>query len=265
MLTLLDRAIAGRRVHIVATERSDGDVHPERVAPDLLRARQRAITGTSWTMLDQVHGTDLVDVRADDRRSPQPSRAGRSMQSDQTMQSMRTMQPVPAVESEQVPTLAGVGDVLRTDDVGTSLAVWAGDCATIFLVSDDGRLVGAHGGWRGLAAGVVDVAVDALDGASVVAAVLGPVIHPCCYEFDERDRRAVEAGVGVVDGALRSTTTDGRPALDVPAAVTAALGRRGVTLDVVGPCTGCDRRWFSHRIRRDTGRHATIATMDVLA
>jgi copper oxidase (laccase) domain-containing protein len=32
-----------------------------------------------------------------------------------------------------------------------------------------------------------------------------------------------------------------------------------VPLDVVGPCTGCDERWYSYRRRGDVGRHAVVA------
>jgi hypothetical protein len=41
--------------------------------------------------------------------------------------------------------------------------------------------------------------------------------------------------------------------------VAAGLRRTGVELDVVGPCTGCDARWYSHRRRGETGRHAVVA------
>jgi copper oxidase (laccase) domain-containing protein len=67
----------------------------------------------------------------------------------------------------------------------------------------------------------------------------------------------VHAGPAEIAG----TTVDGSTALDVPAAVRSALAHHGIELDVVGPCTGCDDRWFSHRVRTDLGRHATVASI----
>ncbi len=96
-----------------------------------------------------------------------------------------------------------------------------------------------HAGWRGLADGVIDVAVDELakrDDHSV-AAVLGPCIHAECYEFGVVDLAAVAGGVGADVDRIARSTADGRTRLDVPAAVAAALARRGIGLDVVGPCT----------------------------
>lgn len=217
---LLDTRIGERRLRVVASERADGDVHPERVPASTLSTRQHAVAGSHWAMADQIHGTDVLEV--DHRKSSRP--------------------------------LRGVADVLVTADLDTRLAIWAADCAPIVLAADDGTLVGAHGGWRGLAAGVVDIAVHEArrTGASVVAAVLGPVIHSCCYEFDQSD-------LDTIPDAVASSTSQGAPALDVPATVAASLARHGIVLDVEGPCTGCDDRWYSHRVRADAGRHAVVA------
>lgn len=223
MELLFDRTIGAHRLVALATERADGDVHPRRVRPARLDARQRAVAPGRWTMADQVHGTDVV--RAD-----------------------RTAWP-----------LGGRGDVV----VGSNgpAAVWAADCAPLALFADGGAVTMVHAGWRGLAAGVIDTAVDAATAADgcVVAAVLGPVIHPCCYAFGAAELAAVAGGVGARCGDLRATTACGEPALDVPGAVRTALGRRGIALAVTGPCTGCDPRWFSHRRRADRGRHALVA------
>jgi copper oxidase (laccase) domain-containing protein len=150
--------------------------------------------------------------------------------------------------------------VLVTKRPDRPLSIWAGDCAPLVLCGGAGTLVAAHAGWRGLAAGVIDVAVDELtrrDDHAVVA-VLGPCIHAECYEFGARDLAAVAAGVGVAIDQIARPTSTGRMGLDVPAAVCAGLRRRAIDLDVVGPCTSCDERWFSHRARQDVGRHAVV-------
>jgi polyphenol oxidase len=199
------------------------------VDAEILRERQLVLTAAPWVMLDEVHGVELIAVDE-----------------------------LPTVEWP----LAATGDVLLAERSDEVLAVWAADCAPLALFGANGtsRVV-AHAGWRGLAGGVVDVAVDAVEstGTHVDAAVLGPCIHACCYEFvaDELDR--VASGVGAPVSAVTGSTGWGTRALDVPAAVAAGLARRGVVLDVVGACTGCDGRFRSHRRRADVERHALVA------
>jgi purine-nucleoside/S-methyl-5'-thioadenosine phosphorylase / adenosine deaminase len=233
MEVLLRRDVGGRdgrRVAVVAvTERADGDVNPERVDPDVLRRRQLALTDRPWVMLDEVHGTTVY--RADGT-------------------------------SGRTGPIAGRGDVLLAEQTDDVLAIWAGDCAPIALLGADGATrVLAHAGWRGLAGGVLDVAVEALEsaGTTVAVAVLGPCIHACCYEFGAEDLERVAAGVGVDGDVVVGTTAWGSTALDVPAAVRAGLARRGVRLDAIGACTGCDDRFHSHRRRAESGRHALVS------
>ena len=232
-LLQIEPAGSGRRISVLATVRQNGDMHPQRVGRDVLRDRQLAITGDPWWMLDQVHGVDSWTV---------PNGA-----------------PIDAV--------AAHGDVLVADRANVDLAVWVADCAPLVLIGDTGAVVAAHGGWRGLADGVVDVALDKLSEVAnqVAAAVLGPVIHPGCYEFDAADLERVAAGVHADVAAIGGQTSWGSLALDVPAAVAAALERSGVTLDVVGPCTGCDDRWYSHRCGAEPERHAVVASIRAVA
>lgn len=227
MEQLLRREFGGRVAVAITTERADGDMHPERVDAASLRQRQIAVTGSTWVMLDEVHGTTVVAV---DAHPPWP--------------------------------LAGTGDVLLARQHDATLAVWAADCAPLALFGADGTsLVVAHAGWRGLADGVLDVAADALasTGTTVAAAVLGPCIHACCYEFSSGDLDRVAAGIGASSSDVVATTAWGTTALDVPRAVAAGLARRGIALDSVGPCTGCDQRFRSHRRRNELERHALVA------
>lgn len=223
---LVELRVGADIVRAWVTDRTDETVHPVLTEPEVLRSRQHAVTGGAWVMADQVHGIDVVDVDGTEPWAP----------------------------------TSGRGDVLVTSARDVRLAVWAGDCAPIVLAADDGTLVAAHGGWRGLAAGVVDVAVDhaTMRGGNVVTALLGPVIHSCCYEFGPDELGEVAVGLGTSEAELRATTSAGKPALDVPAGVTGALRRRGIELDLSGPCTGCHDRWFSHRVRNDLGRHALV-------
>src|SRR5205823_3347186 len=102
-----------------------------------------------------------------------------------------------------------------------------------------GVVAAVHAGWRGLAAGVLEAAVGEVRQrtSGPVRAVLGPCIHPECYEFSPADLEPIAArlGPGVV-----GKTSRGEPALDVPRAVRLALAGAGVT-DVtdVEVCTAC--------------------------
>lgn len=208
----------GSDVHVRFSTRADGDFHLEQPRPSLAATR-RAFVDLPWTQPDEVHGTHVGVV-------------------------------------ERPGHLDGdVADALVTDCIDTVLGIWVGDCAPVALVSASGRIGGAHAGWRGLEAGVLSATVAALRGRpdEHVDALLGPCIHPCCYEFgpDDLSRMVARFGPGVA-----STTTAGAPALDVPAAVRAALAEVGVGVVDHGACTACTPdRWFSHRARGERGRH----------
>jgi copper oxidase (laccase) domain-containing protein len=209
-------------VVVVQSTRADGDFHRDLVGAATLRRRRRDLVDAPWTMLAEVHGCEVVTVAA-------PGEGD-----------------------------GAVGDVAVTAASGAVLGVWTADCAPLVAVAPDGRFGVAHAGWRGLAAAVVDVLVDAVDPrrAGGVRAHLGPAIGPCCDEFGPAELALVAAAAG--GAPVTATTTWGTPSLDVPGAIAAMLARRGVELDRSGACTRCDERYFSHR-RGDRGRHVTAA------
>ena len=153
---------------------------------------------------------------------------------------------------------AGPGDSLASQATGSSLCVLTADCAPLALGSEEGVFAAVHAGWRGILAGVVEATVATMRsmGAGQVVGSLGPCIHPECYEFSEVDLAALAIAYG--DG-VRGATSDGRPALDLPAAVSAALSAAGAIETVgVDACTACSTAYFSHRGRRDMGRQALV-------
>ena len=91
-------------------------------------------------------------------------------------------------------------------------------------------------------------------------AALGPCIHPARYEFGTDDLQRVVARLGA---SVESRTDDGRPALDVPAGVRAALASVGVDeLDDVDVCTSSSPDHFSYRRDGPTGRQALVAWIE---
>lgn len=204
-------------MRVRCSERSDGDFHLGEVDPHELEQRRRRFVDLPWSQPREVHGVDVAIV----------SRPGEHDGAD-----------VDAL-------VTGLTDVV--------IGIWTGDCAPVAV--DGGELIGGvHAGWRGLAGGVLEATVAAmrLNGGPPRRAVLGPCIHPCCYEFDVDD---LEPLVDRYGPAVRSTTVDGRPALDLPAAVRAALDAAGVPLEDRSVCTGCAAdRLFSHRVRAERQR-----------
>ena len=149
-------------------------------------------------------------------------------------------------------------DAAVTATAGCTIAVRTADCAPVVLLGEQSVGV-VHAGWRGLLGGVVAGAVAAMAdlGDAPRVAHLGPCIRVGCYEFDGPQLDDVVARYGE---AARGTTTWGTPALDLPAAVHAALTEAGVdqVRDTSG-CTACDTRWYSHRARGELERFATSA------
>ena len=145
-------------------------------------------------------------------------------------------------------------DAAVTKVPGARLAILTADCAPVALAGAEGVVAAVHAGWRGLHAGVVEQAAARMRalGATRVQAALGPCIHVECYEFvDVADW---------FDEEVRGTTTTGAPALDLPAAVRAALRRADVELvHDADACTACEAdRFWSHRARGEVERQAMV-------
>ena len=97
----------------------------------------------------------------------------------------------------QVATLPDA-DIVVSNDPALGIAIQAADCVPI-LIADrrTGAVAAAHAGWRGLAADVPRVTVEALARefgsrpADLVAAA-GPSIGACCYEVGPEVRQRFE-------------------------------------------------------------------------
>lgn len=213
-------AVRSGEVRVTFTDRSDGDFAV--ALPDAeLRPRRSAVADTPWTWFRQVHGDRVLTVEESGAHA--------------------------GAEADGALTTVG----------GCPIAIMTADCAPVVLVADNGFAV-VHAGWRGLAAGIVERAADGLRaaGASPVASLVGPCINPEAYEFGADDLDTVADLLG---DEVRSQTSWGTPALDVPAAVAAACERAGWPRPQGRPPCTSDDRWFSHRTRAEAGRQATVA------
>jgi len=150
-------------------------------------------------------------------------------------------------------------DAVVSRTPGLPVAVVTADCVPLLVASGDGTRVAAiHAGWRGLAAGVIERALDALDAAGAPASALrvavGPHIGVCCYEVDAPVLEAMAERFGPTLEQSSRPSAPGRRRIDLGALAAAACTRRGVPAHAVDrlpeACTRCDAERFAS-YRRD--------------
>ncbi len=162
--------------------------------------------------------------------------------------------------------LIRTGDSTWTRDAGVVCAVQSADCLPVLLCDRAGSVVAAvHGGWRGLAAGVMAQAVAAMGAPpATLLAWLGPAICAACYEVGEEVRAAC---VGCRDGdALATCFTPSNRAghwyCDLSGLARAQLVALGVPRAAIhggNLCTFEDAaRFYSYRRDGITGRQAAL-------
>jgi YfiH family protein len=160
---------------------------------------------------------------------------------------------------------AGQADAVVTFSRGQVCAVLVADCLPVFLAGSAGDRVGvAHAGWRGLAGGVIEATVAALDcEPGSLIAWLGPAIGPDAFEVGGEVREAFLGRDVHAAGAFRAGRA-GRYLADLPALARrrlAALGIREVRGG--GLCTHADPgRFYSYRRDGETGRMAALAWLE---
>lgn len=159
-------------------------------------------------------------------------------------------------------------DAIATSTPNTPCAIMVADCLPVLFCDDAGRHVAAtHAGWRGLAAGVLENTVVAMQvpPASIMA-WLGPAIGPSAFEvgndvhdpFVSRDPATATCFVPRGDNYPKKFMAD------IYALARLSLARAGVMRVYGGEfCTVSDAsRFFSYRregkIGRKTGRMAAV-------
>ena len=113
------------------------------------------------------------------------------------------------------------------------------DCVPLLLADRAARAVAAvHAGWRGVAAGVVGRAVEALTAVGVephgLVAAIGPAIGVCCYRVGAEVLRPVAQAAGTGPEAV-SRSDDRGFRLDLARAVSFQLERAGVPAAAIHP------------------------------
>ena len=98
-----------------------------------------------------------------------------------------------------IPSSPPDADIIVSDDESVALAIQTADCVPLVMVdAASGAVAAAHAGWRGLAARVPHVTVEAMrrefgsrPDDLIVAA--GPAIGACCYQVGPDVRAGFEA------------------------------------------------------------------------
>jgi YfiH family protein len=168
------------------------------------------------------------------------------------------------VEVWRDASLAGGPEPVEADAVlglepGLNVGIVTADCVPILAAADDGsRVVAIHAGWRGLAAGVIEAAMAALQeaaGRRVLVAAIGPAARGCCYEVDEPVRVALSKQYrSQLDGEVLQEGQPGHFQLDLPLLAERILIGCGVERTRLGTlhrvCTICSPERFES-YRRD--------------
>ena len=139
----------------------------EPVAPNLFTTRGVPLTERDhWCCVAQAVGADHVV----------------------TPQQVHGREVVVIRQGDHPPIERPACDVLVSNDPSIALAVRAADCVPLLLADQGSRAVAAvHAGWRGVAAGAIGAAIDAMardfgTRAADVHVAIGPSIGACCYE-----------------------------------------------------------------------------------
>lgn len=197
---------------------SSGD-RPERVERN--RAIVRAVLPEDPRYLRQVHGIDIAEIDT----------------------------PAPDAPITADGAVAG--------SPGKVAAVLTADCMPLLLADRAGtRVAAVHAGWRGMAAGVIENAVDTMrvEGGEILA-WMGPTIGADAFEVGPEVREAFIARDVRAEEAFRAHTP-GKFMADLYRLARQRLAARGVR-DVFGGgfCTWHERsRFFSYRRVQKSGR-----------
>lgn len=139
--------------------------------------------------------------------------------------------------------ITGPGDGHVTDRSGVLLTVSVADCVPISIIDARRRAVALlHGGWRGIAAGILENGIAALrervgSSDADIHVHFGPAICGACYKVGPEVHEALGTGSRVAEVDLRALL----------AARAAAIGLQAARITSSAHCTCCATGFHSHR------------------
>lgn len=212
-----------------------GNQHEQVVENRKKLVKQLDLPFSSWTSGEQVHGTHIKWVGAEDK--------GRGRW-DQT---------------DAFPDTDG----LLTMESNVLLTSFYADCVPLLFYDPDLDLIGvAHAGWKGTVRGMAKKMVDQIQerGADVkkLQVAIGPSIGSCCYQVD---RHVINPLIEILPNAMDDSKLVMQAEapdhywLDLKEANRKILLQSGVLdkhITVSTWCTSCHQAYF-HSYRRDLG------------
>lgn len=166
---------------------------------------------------------------------------------------------------EASPQDCPTADSSWTGARGVGCAVLTADCLPVLFCDLAGtRVAAAHAGWRGLAAGILEATVAAMEtpGPQLMA-WLGPAIGPAAFEVGSEVREAFVSRHAAAVGAFSPSRNAGRYMADIYQLARIRLAACGVSAVFGGGfCTLGDPRFYSYRRAARTGRFASLIWLD---
>jgi polyphenol oxidase len=210
----------------------------------------RELLPTEPAWLAQVHGRNVVDLdRLANGENPYP---------------------VAHLQMGEKP-VSGITPPVAQADASVShepnriCLIQSADCLPVLFASTDGNCVAAaHGGWRGLAAGVLEATVKSMNvGSDKILAYFCPAISQSAFEVGPEVRDALLAAEPNAEYALKDGE-QGKWLADLYVFARLRLASVGVTRVYGGNyCTFKDnKRFFSYRRDRSCGRFASMVWME---
>jgi polyphenol oxidase len=223
---------------------------PEAIAENRRRVREKLGLPSEPVWLEQVHGTDVVEL-------------GSTATLSWTGAPSAGAHGAAALGADSAASTVGQvrGDASVARGAGYVCAIRVADCMPVLFAARDGSAVAAaHAGWRGLAGGVLEATVRqlGLPGSQLIA-WMGPAIGPAHFEVGDEVRAAFTA-----------TDLDAAPAFVANARgrwqcdLYALARRRLTTIGISGIygggwCTFAEaERFFSYRRSGQCGRMAAL-------
>lgn len=165
--------------------------------------------------------------------------------------------------NEQMPFEALIGDGLVTQRKAHALMMMTADCLPVVLGNADGtEVANLHAGWRGLAGGIVENTIAAMQNQPTWA-WLGAAISQPCFEIGAEVKAAFCSKYPELDSAFQAGEQVGKHYADLYAIARYILNQHGIKTVLGGD--QCSYRqadeYFSYRREAKTGRMATFVFM----
>ncbi|MGE8539261.1 MAG: peptidoglycan editing factor PgeF [Acinetobacter sp.] len=165
--------------------------------------------------------------------------------------------------NEQMPFEALFGDGLVTQRKAHALMMMTADCLPVVLGNADGtEVANLHAGWRGLAGGIVENTIAAMQ-TRPTWAWLGAAISQPCFEIGAEVKAAFCGKYPELDSAFQPGEQAAKYYADLYAIARYILQQHGINTVLGGD--QCSYRqadeYFSYRREAKTGRMATFVFM----